>query len=120
MSYRKALDVLRNYEPKALIAGDYRDKDGACCAIGVLVPATGEAIANIKTLMHERPKVAQAIEALGMTPEEAIALQDVNDGYGEISEVDESGDVDGDYSDEARYQAVIAYMASHVAAEPPQ
>lgn len=89
MSYieaRKRLLALP-VENQRLIGGDYyRSQEDCYCALGAVLPAiTNEPLwtnYDIESLADDHPSVRLEIKELGMTMEEAKALQAVNDGIG--------------------------------------
>ena len=97
MSYKKALQILENLENKTLICGTYNDGHGGVCALGALVPnleklptasSLDEAIrakdepfqeTSINDLARILPEVAERLNELNLTSDEAFILQEVND-----------------------------------------
>jgi hypothetical protein len=84
MSYKKALEVLKNYKPQQLIALDYNCR-GHYCIMGLLIPSTTQYSPapykdyDIRTLINIDVNVADELRLLNMTIEEAVALQEYGD-----------------------------------------
>lgn len=90
MSYRAALGALEAYEPKRLIAGEFRSCDGECCALGAVCPETWE------RGTYEALDLFAYTNALGLRYCEARDLIQANDRF--------SG------TPEERYQHVLGWL----------
>lgn len=82
--WRRIRELLRQYEPKKLIAFEYK-RGGICCAVGVVLPVTcshapmGRPARPITQLVREDDRVAEAMCAAGFDPPVLDRLQRIND-----------------------------------------
>jgi hypothetical protein len=109
MSFKGALERLKAYEPKRLIAAQYQDGLGDCCAIGAICPETRLMGAErVSRFWRDWEPLGASLEALGLREWEAVLLQRKNDALfcGRTSGVEER-----------RYEGVLAWLEAQVAKE---
>ncbi len=110
MSFKKALDVIRNLpeERRAFIKGRYFG-DQLCCAIGALLldEAGNPLVPNDSDYIKvfaKNPLVSERLASLDLTINEALNLQEIND----FCQV---------YTVEQRYKLVVQWLETQVEKE---
>jgi hypothetical protein len=105
MTYRLAYERLKAYEPKRLCRDRYHNYAGDCCALGAVAPSTRAYFSlPIAEIYHTGGEVTAEIDALGMSEDEAVTLQRVND-----SDIWEGL--------EGRYMGILAWLKDRAAGE---
>lgn len=106
MSYKRVLEILEAYPPRALIGGEWQNATG-CCAVGACAPPVAKTLGVESLAWCLRYRRMGFVTVLGVTDGELAELVRVND------------ERLGKESTTQRYERVVAWLRAQVAAETP-